>query len=442
MKPIHKSAKLAHVLYDIRGPIVDQARRMEDEGQKIIKLNIGNLAAFGFDAPEEIQQDMIRNLPTSAGYSDSKGVFAARKAVMHETQKQGIVGVTLDDIYLGNGASELIAMATNALLDDGDELLLPAPDYPLWTAVTNLSGGTPVHYLCDENNGWAPDLDDIRRKITPRTKGIVVINPNNPTGVIYPLEVLLEIVAIAREHGLVILADEVYDKVLYDGHTHTALASLCTDVLTLTFNSLSKSYRSCGYRAGWMIVSGDKSMARDYIEGLDMLANMKLCSNVPGQWAIQTALGGYQSIHELTGTGGRLRRQRDLAYEMITAIPGITCVKPQATLYMFPRLDPQVYPIHDDREFFLELLKETRVMLVQGTGFNWPSPDHFRIVFLPHEPDLREAIERIGRFLAKVRNRHAAQKAIATPVTAAQGKAAKDSTTVNSTTEKTTSPAS
>lgn len=410
MKPICKSAKLANVLYDIRGPIVDEARRMEDEGQKIIKLNIGNLAAFGFDAPEEVQQDMIRNLPNSAGYSDSKGIFAARKAVMHETQKQGIVGVTLDDIYLGNGASELIAMATNALLDDGDELLLPAPDYPLWTAVTNLSGGKPVHYLCDEANGWVPDLNDIRSKITPRTKGIVVINPNNPTGVIYPLDVLLEIVQIAREHGLVILADEVYDKVLYDGATHTAMASLSSDVLTLTFNSLSKSYRSCGYRAGWLVVSGDKQSARDYIEGLDMLANMKLCSNVPGQWAIQTALGGYQSIHELTGSGGRLRRQRDLAYEMITAIPGVSCVKPQATLYMFPRLDPDVYPIKDDREFFLELLKETRVMLVQGTGFNWAQPDHFRIVFLPHESDLKEAIERIARFLAKARNRYGTNK--------------------------------
>ncbi|PAT39444.1 aminotransferase [Vandammella animalimorsus] len=405
MKPIHKSAKLANVLYDIRGPIVDEARRMEDEGQKIIKLNIGNLAPFGFDAPEEVQQDMIRNLPASAGYSDSKGIFAARKAVMHETQRQGIVGVTLDDIYLGNGASELIAMATNALLDDGDELLLPAPDYPLWTAVTNLSGGTPVHYLCDEANNWEPDLDDIRSKITPRTKGIVVINPNNPTGVIYSLQTLLGIVEIAREHGLVILSDEVYDKVLYDGHTHTALASLSSDVLTLTFNSLSKSYRSCGYRAGWMVVSGDKGCARDYIEGLDMLANMKLCSNVPGQWAIQTALGGYQSIHELTGEGGRLRRQRDLAYELISAIPGVSCVKPQATLYMFPKLDLQIYPITDDRLFFLELLKETRVMLVQGTGFNWPHPDHFRIVFLPHEPDLREAIERIARFLKTVRER-------------------------------------
>ncbi|MEJ7931330.1 pyridoxal phosphate-dependent aminotransferase [Ramlibacter sp. AN1015] len=406
MKTIHKSAKLANVLYDIRGPIMDAARRMEEEGHKIIKLNIGNLAPFGFDAPEEIQQDMIRNLGNAAGYSDSKGIFAARKAVMHYTQQQGIRGVALEDVYLGNGASELIATATNALLDDGDELLLPTPDYPLWTAATSLSGGTPVHYLCDEANGWMPDLADLRRKITPRTKGIVVINPNNPTGALYSDDLLREIVAIAREHGLVLLADEVYDKVLYDDARHTAIASLSEDVLTLTFNSLSKSYRSCGYRAGWMVVSGDKRAAADYIEGLNMLTNMRLCANVPGQYAIQTALGGYQSIHELVGPGGRLRRQRDLAYELITAIPGVTCVKPRAALYMFPRLDPQVYPIEDDRQFFLELLEETRVMLVQGTGFNWPRPDHFRIVFLPHEDDLREAIGRIARFLDHYRKRH------------------------------------
>jgi alanine-synthesizing transaminase len=406
LKTIAKSAKLNNVLYDIRGPIMDAARQMEEEGQKIIKLNLGNLAVFGFDAPEEIQQDMIRNLPNSAGYSDSKGIFGARKAVMHETQRQGITGVTLDDIYLGNGASELITMATNALLDNGDELLLPMPDYPLWTAATSLSGGKPVHYLCDEANGWMPNLDDIRAKITPRTKAIVVINPNNPTGVLYSEELLKQIVAIAREHGLVIMADEVYDKVLYDGVKHTALASLSTDVLTLTFNSLSKSYRSCGYRAGWLVVSGDKKPAKDYIEGLNMLSNMKLCSNVPGQWAIQTALGGYQSIKDLVGEGGRLRRQRDMAYDLITAIPGVTCVKPVAALYMFPKLDPKIYPIKDDRQFFLELLKETRVMLVQGTGFNWPEPDHFRIVFLPHEDDLAEAVARIAKFLESYRKRH------------------------------------
>lgn len=405
LKQLKKSAKLANVLYDIRGPIMDAAKQMEEEGQKIIKLNIGNLAVFGFDAPEEVQQDMIRNLPASAGYSDSKGIFAARKAVMHETQKQGIAGVTLDDIYLGNGASELIAMSTNALLDDGDELLVPTPDYPLWTASTSLSGGRPVHYLCDEDNGWMPDLADIRAKVTPRTKGIVVINPNNPTGALYSEGLLRGIIDIAREHGLVIFADEVYDKVLYDGVRHTAIASLSNDVLTLTFNSLSKSYRSCGYRAGWLVVSGDKKVARDYIEGLNMLSNMRLCANVPGQWAIQTALGGYQSIKDLVGTGGRLRRQRDLAYELITAIPGVTCVKPAAALYMFPRLDPKVYPIEDDRQFFLELLKETKVMLVQGTGFNWGTPDHFRIVFLPHEEDLREAIGRIAKFLERYRAR-------------------------------------
>jgi len=406
LKPVLKSAKLANVCYDIRGPIMDRARQMEEEGQKIIKLNIGNLAVFGFDAPEEIQQDMVRNLSNASGYSDSKGIFAARKAVMHETQKQHIQGVTLDDIYLGNGASELIVMATNALLDDGDELLLPAPDYPLWTAAASLSGGKPVHYLCDESRGWAPNLDDIRAKITPRTKGIVVINPNNPTGALYSDATLQAIVNLARQHGLVIFADEVYDKVLYDGARHTAIASLSTDVLTLTFNSLSKSYRSCGYRAGWMVVSGDKRHARDYIEGLNMLSNMRLCPNVPGQYAVQTALGGYQSIDDLVGEGGRLRRQRDLAYELITAIPGVSCVKPVAALYMFARLDPAMYPIADDREFFLDLLNETRVMLVQGTGFNWAAPDHFRIVFLPHEDDLREAIARIARFLANYRQTH------------------------------------
>jgi alanine-synthesizing transaminase len=407
MKTVRKSAKLNNVLYDVRGPIVDAAKQMEDEGQKIIKLNIGNLAPFGFDAPEEIQQDMIRNLPNSAGYSDSKGIFAARKAVMHYTQQLGIAGVTLDDIYLGNGASELIVMATNALLDDGDELLVPMPDYPLWTAATSLSGGTPVHYRCDEDAGWLPDLDDMRAKITPRTRGIVVINPNNPTGVLYPVELLKGIIQIAREHGLVLLVDEVYDKVLYDGVKFTSMASLSTDVLTLTFNSLSKAYRSCGYRAGWMVLSGPKADARDYIEGLNMLANLKLGSNVPGQWAIQTALGGYQSINDLIKEGGRLRRQRDLAYELITAIPGVTCVKPQAALYMFPRLDPDMYPIADDRQFFMEVLRATRVMLVQGSGFNYPDNQHFRIVFLPHEDDLREAIGRLAAFLAQYRQRHA-----------------------------------
>jgi alanine-synthesizing transaminase len=355
---------------------------------------------------------MVRNLPDSAGYSDSKGIFAARKAVMHYTQQQGIAGVTLDDIYLGNGASELIQMATNALLNDGDELLVPAPDYPLWTAVASLAGGKPVHYACREEDNWMPDLADIRARITPRTRGIVVINPNNPTGVLYSDELLRGIVEIAREHGLVLLVDEVYDKVLYDGVRHTAMASLSTDVLTLTFNSLSKAYRSCGFRAGWMVVSGPKADARDFIEGLNMLANLKLGSNVPGQWAIQTALGGYQSINDLVREGGRLRRQRDLAYELITAIPGVSCVKPQAALYMFPRLDPKVYPIDDDRQFFMQVLRETRVMLVQGSGFNFPDHQHFRIVFLPHEDDLREAINRLARFLEQYRQRHARAGAV------------------------------
>jgi len=413
LKTIQKSAKLANVCYDIRGPIMDRARQMEEDGHKIIKLNIGNLAVFGFDAPEEIQQDMIRNLPNSAGYSDSKGIFAARKAVMHETQKQGILGVTLDDIYLGNGASELIVMATNGLLDDGDELLLPSPDYPLWTAAASLSGGSPVHYRCEEANGWMPDLADIRAKVTSRTKGIVVINPNNPTGALYSDDLLKGIVDIAREHGLVIFADEVYDKVLYDGVKHTPLASLSQDVLTLTFNSLSKSYRSCGYRAGWMVISGDKKNARDYIEGLNMLSNMRLCANVPGQWAIQTALGGHQSINELVGEGGRLRKQRDLAHALITAIPGVSCVKPQAALYMFPKLDKRIYPVKDDQDFFLQLLEETKVMLVQGTGFNWPDTDHFRIVFLPHEDDLREAIGRVARFLQGARKRFGTEALVA-----------------------------
>ena len=406
MKPVLKSNKLANVCYDIRGPVLQQAKRMEDEGHKIIKLNIGNLGAFGFDSPEEIQLDMIRNLPNAAGYSDSKGIFAARKAVMHYTQQKNIKGVTLEDIYIGNGVSELIVMSMNALLNVGDEVLLPAPDYPLWTAAVSLSGGTPRHYLCDESNGWLPDLEDIRSKIKPSTRAIVVINPNNPTGAVYPDDLLREIVEIARQNNLIIYADEVYDKVLYDGVTHTALASLSEDVLTVSFNGLSKNYRSCGYRAGWMVVSGDLSGARDYIEGLDMLASMRLCANVPGQYGIQTALGGYQSIDDLVAPGGRLYRQREVAYDLITALPGVSCVKPKATLYMFPRLDPKVYPIQDDQSFIKDLLQQERVLLVQGTGFNWPHPDHFRLVFLPYEDDLREAIGRVGRFLDGYRKRH------------------------------------
>jgi len=406
MRPVRKSTKLANVCYDIRGPVLQIAKQMEEEGHKIIKLNIGNLAAFGFDAPEEIQQDIIRNLPHAAGYTDSKGIFAARKAIMHYCQQKHIKGVTLEDIYVGNGVSELIVMAMNALLDAGDEVLVPAPDYPLWTAAISLSGGTPRHYLCDEAKGWLPDLDDIRAKITPKTRAIVIINPNNPTGALYPDALLREIIGIAREHHLLIYSDEVYDKVLFDGNRHTAIASLSEDVLTITFNGLSKNYRSCGYRAGWMVVSGDKRHAGDYIEGLDMLASMRLCANAPGQHGIQTALGGYQSIDDLVAPGGRMSRQRDVAYELITAIPGVSCVKPKATLYMFPRLDPKIYPIEDDQAFIAELLREEKVLLVQGSGFNWPHPDHFRLVFLPHEDDLREAIGRIARFLEGYRKRH------------------------------------
>ncbi|MFN3985382.1 MAG: pyridoxal phosphate-dependent aminotransferase [Rhodocyclaceae bacterium] len=405
-RPIRKSAKLMDVCYDIRGPVLQRAKQLEDEGHKIVKLNIGNLAAFGFDAPEEIQMDMIRNLPNAAGYSDSKGIFSARKAVMHYTQQKNIKGVDIEDIYIGNGVSELIVMAMNALLNAGDEVLVPAPDYPLWTAAVSLSGGKPVHYRCDEAQGWFPDIEDMRARITPATRAIVIINPNNPTGALYPDDVLLQIVELARQHDLILYADEVYDKVLFDGATHTSVAALSEDVLTIIFNGLSKNYRSCGYRAGWMVVCGDKRRAQDYIEGLNMLASMRLCANVPGQFAIQTALGGYQSIDDLVAEGGRMRRQRDLAYELINAIPGVSCVKPKATLYMFPRLDPAIYPIADDQAFITELLEEERVLLVQGTGFNWSEPDHFRLVFLPHEDDLRDAIARIARFLAHYRKRH------------------------------------
>ena len=406
MKPIAKSSKLADVGYDIRGPVLEKARQMQEEGHKIIQLNIGNLAVFGFDPPDEIVQDMIRNLPASAGYTDSKGLFAPRKAVVHYTQEKHIAGVGVDDVYLGNGASELIAFSLNALLDSGDEILVPAPDYPLWTAAVSLSGGKPVHYLCDEQSGWLPDLADLRKKITPRTRGIVVINPNNPTGALYPDDLLRDIVQIARTHGLIVFADEIYDKTLYDGATHTSIASLADDVLFVTFNGLSKNYRACGYRAGWMVVSGDKRDAKDYIEGLTMLASMRLCANTPGQLAIQTALGGYQSIKDLVAPHGRLTKQRDLAHELLTAIPGVSVVKPKAALYMFPRLDPKLYPIDNDQQFAYELLAEEKVLIVQGTGFNRPRPDHFRLVFLPNPDDLTEAIGRISRFLDHYRKRH------------------------------------
>jgi alanine-synthesizing transaminase len=407
MRPITKSAKLANVAYDIRGPVLDKARQMEEEGHKIIKLNIGNVAAFGLMPPDEIVQDMIRNLPTqvAAGYTDSKGLFAPRKSVVHYSQEKHIAGVTVDDVYLGNGASELIQMSMNALLNDGDEMLIPTPDFPLYTAVVGLSGGVPVHYMCDEEAGWLPDIEDIKRKISPRTRGIIVCNPNNPTGALYPDALLMQIVELARQHQLIVFADEIYDKTLYDGHTHTSLASLADDVLFVAFNGLSKNYRSCGYRAGWMVVSGEKRHARDYVEGLNMLASLRLCSNTPGQLAIQTALGGYQSIKDLVAPSGRLCKQRDLAYEMLSQIPGVSVVKPKAALYMFPRLDPKVYPIKDDQQFAYELLAEQKVLIVQGTGFNWPDNDHFRLVFLPNTDDLAEAIHRIERFLAQYRKR-------------------------------------
>jgi len=388
LNPIRKSSKLANVCYDIRGPVMERARQMEEEGHRIIKLNIGNPAPFGFEAPEEIMQDVILNLGSASGYSDSRGLFSARKAVMHYTQTKGIRGVQIDDIYIGNGVSELIVMAMQALLDDGDEVLVPSPDYPLWTAAVTLGGGKARHYICDEQSGWFPDLDDIRSKISERTRAIIIINPNNPTGAVYPTELLEQIIEIARQHQLIVYADEIYDKVLYDGVQHTSIASLADDVLFVTFNGLSKNYRAAGYRAGWLVVSGDKRHARDYIEGLTMLASMRLCSNVPAQHAIQTALGGYQSIDDLVAAGGRLLRQRDLAHEMLTAIPGVSCVKPQGALYMFPRLDPKMYPIADDRQFILEMLEQERVLVVQGTGFNWIDPDHFRIVFLPNMDDL------------------------------------------------------
>jgi alanine-synthesizing transaminase len=406
MKPIVKSAKLANVAYDIRGPVLDKARQMQEEGHKIIQLNIGNVAAFGLMPPDEIVQDMIRNLPDAAGYTDSKGLFAPRKAVVHYTQEKGIKGVTVDDVYLGNGASELIQMAISALVNDGDEILIPAPDFPLYTAVVGLSGGKPVHYVCDEQAGWLPDLDDIRAKITPRTRGIMVCNPNNPTGAMYPDAVLLGIIELARQHQLVVFADEIYDKTVYDGHTHTAMASLADDVLFISFNGLSKNYRSCGYRAGWMVVSGEKRHARDYVEGLTMLASLRLCANTPGQLAIQTALGGYQSIKDLVAPGGRLCKQRDVAYDLLTQIPGVSVVKPKAALYMFPRLDPKIYPIEDDQQFAYELLAEQKVLIVQGTGFNWIANDHFRIVFLPNVDDLTEAVGRIEKFLHGYRKRH------------------------------------
>ncbi|EJN6959976.1 pyridoxal phosphate-dependent aminotransferase [Photobacterium damselae] len=403
MQNFGMSSKLNNVCYDIRGPVLKHAKRMEEEGQKIIKLNIGNPAPFGFDAPDEILVDVIRNLPTSQGYCDSKGIYPARKAIVQHYQKRGMLDLDVEDVYIGNGVSELIVMAMQALLDHQDEILVPSPDYPLWTAAVSLSGGTPVHYICDEESDWYPDLDDIKKKITPQTKGIVLINPNNPTGAVYSRDFLLEVVEIARQHNLVIFADEIYDKILYDGAQHTSIAPLAEDVFCITFNGLSKSYRVCGFRAGWMVLSGPRQKAKGYIEGLDMLASMRLCANVPMQHAIQTALGGYQSINELILPGGRLLEQRNKAYELLTQIPGVSCVKPKGALYMFPKLDQKKFNIVDDQRMALDFLQQEKVLVVHGTGFNWKQPDHFRIVTLPRIDDLEIAIGRLERFLSGYR---------------------------------------
>ncbi len=398
MRAFQKSHKLDEVLYDIRGPVLREAKRLEEEGYQILRLNIGNPAPFGFNAPDEILHDIILNLQAAQGYSDSKGLFSARKAVMQEFQKKSVY-VDIEDIFIGNGVSELIVMAMQGLLDNGDEILVPAPDYPLWTAAVNLAGGRAVHYLCDESSDWVPDLADLERKISDYTKGIVVINPNNPTGAVYPREVLERIVELARIHELIVFADEIYEKIVYDDHQFVPLSSLADDVLCITFNGLSKSYRSAGFRAGWMVMSGRKSIAGDYLEGLEILANMRLCSNVPAQFGIQTALGGYQSIEDLVRPGGRLYEQRNHAYELVSQIPGVSCVKPKGALYLFPRIDVERFNIRNDQRFVLDLLMEQKILLVQGTGFNWPEPDHFRVVFLPNKEDLHTAMERLAAFL-------------------------------------------
>ncbi len=400
---VSQSSKLADVCYDIRGPVLDAARRLEEEGRRILKLNIGNPAPFGFEAPDEIVANVVRNLPLSEGYSDSQGVLSARTAIVQHYQEQGFVDVSVEHVWLGNGVSELISFALQALLDDGDEVLIPAPDYPLWTAATSLCGGRAVHYMCDESADWLPDIDDLAAKISPRTKAIVVINPNNPTGAVYPRWVLESIAELARKHGLVVMTDEIYEKILYDGAEHVPFASVAPDLFTLTFNGLSKAYRLAGFRSAWLLVTGPRRAAGSYLEGLSILANMRLCPNVPGQHAIQTALGGRQSIHDLVLPGGRLREQRDAAMAALKQIPGVTCVQPRGALYVFPRLDPEVYPIEDDQQFVLDLLRDQHVLVVQGSGFNWPQPDHLRIVTLPRADDLTEAIGRIGAFLAEYR---------------------------------------
>ncbi|MGX2951150.1 pyridoxal phosphate-dependent aminotransferase [Ursidibacter sp. B-7004-1] len=403
MERFPKTDKLTHVRYDIRGPVHKEALRLEEEGHKILKLNIGNPAPFGFDAPAEILVDVIRNLPTAQGYCDSKGLYSARKAIVQYYQLKGLLDIDVNDVYIGNGVSELITMSMQALLNDGDEILIPMPDYPLWTAATTLAGGKAVHYLCDEEKEWFPDIEDIKAKITPNTKAILVINPNNPTGAVYSRQILLEIAELARQHNLIIFADEIYEKILYDGAVHHHIAALAPDLLTVTYNGLSKAYRVAGFRQGWMVLNGPKQQAKGFIEGLDMLASMRLCANTPMQHAIQTALGGYQSINEFILPGGRLLEQRNKAYELLTQIPGISCVKPKGAMYMFPKIDTEMYAIKDDQKFVFDLLQQERVLLVQGSGFNWHKPDHFRVVTLPYVHQLEEAITRLGKFLQKYR---------------------------------------
>ncbi|MFI5506663.1 pyridoxal phosphate-dependent aminotransferase [Mycobacterium sp. NPDC051804] len=399
-----QSSKLQDVLYEIRGPVHEHASRLEAEGHRILKLNIGNPAPFGFEAPDVIMRDMIQALPYAQGYSDSKGIQAARRAVFTRYELvEGFPRFDVDDVYLGNGVSELITMTLQALLDNGDQVLIPAPDYPLWTASTSLAGGTPVHYLCDETQGWQPDITDLEAKITDRTKALVVINPNNPTGAVYGTEILEQIVELARKHQLLLLADEIYDKILYDDAEHISVATLAPDLLTLTFNGLSKAYRVAGYRAGWLVITGPKEHASSFLEGISLLANMRLCPNVPAQYAIQVALGGHQSIEDLVLPGGRLLEQRDIAWTKLNEIPGVSCVKPQGALYAFPRLDPEVYDIVDDEQLVLDLLMQEKILVTQGTGFNWPTPDHLRIVTLPWARDLANAIDRLGNFLVSYR---------------------------------------
>lgn len=396
-----QSSKLSNVCYDIRGPILKEANRLEEDGHRILKLNIGNPAPFGFDAPDEIIQDVIKMLPSAQGYCESKGLYSARKAVMQDYQKRGLRTLDIDDIYLGNGASELINLSMQAMLNDGDEVLVPSPDYPLWTAAVSLSGGKPVHYVCDEEADWAPDLDDIRSKINKNTKAIVIINPNNPTGAVYSKAVLQELVKIAEQHQLVVLADEIYDKIIYDDAVHYPLSTLVNETLCLTFNGLSKAYRLAGFRVGWMFISGAKNRAQNYIEGIEILASMRLCSNVPAQHAIQTCLGGYQSINDLVLPGGRLREQRDIVFEELNKIPGVSCKKPKGAIYAFPKLDPKKYPIKDDQQLVLDFLREEKILLVQGTAFNWQKTDHLRIVFLPRQQELKHAVQRFGAFLER-----------------------------------------